>query len=195
MKQLKRVIGISLSIFVLFCLGYWGYMKISGNIHTVIPGQVYRSAQLSPAQLQTVIDQKHIKAIIDLAPYGDEYPEELAVANKNHVTHFDLGLNALIDPSPAQLKQLNNLIQTAPRPLLIHCAQGADRTGLASAMALAATPGYSDWNIKLQYSIIYGAIDPRSIGKTVMGSYFTYLSQQNLNSTPENFKAWLQTQN
>ena len=191
MKHLQRKIWISLAIIILFCGGYLGYLQLSGNIHAVIPGQVYRSAQLNPTQLQAVIAQNHIKSIIDLAPGNDP---ELIVAKQDQVTHINLGLEALIPPSASQLKQLAQLIKTAQRPVLIHCAHGADRTGLASAMVLALTPGYTDWQIKLQYSPLYGAVDPRSIGKTVMGRYFSDLSKQNRPSTPERFQAWLQNQ-
>jgi protein tyrosine/serine phosphatase len=198
MKNLKKNIGILLAVLLIMalsCGAYYGYLRLSGNIHTVIPGQVYRSAQLSPSQLQAVIDEHHIKAIIDLAPNFGGHSEELTVAAQNHVAHFDLGLSAYTDPTPSQLKQLDNLIRVAPRPLLIHCGYGVDRTGLASAMALALTPNYPDWKIKLQYSLFYFALSPHSIGKTVMGAYFANLLKQNLPSTPARFQAWVQSQN
>ncbi len=191
MKRLLKWLTCAI-LFVILILGtYVAYLQLTGNIHTVIPGEVYRSGQLSPAQLQKVIDQDHLKAIIDLAPNDPAHAAELAVSQQNQVQHYDLQLYAYTYPSGNDLQQLNTLLQTAPRPFLVHCHGGSDRTGLAAAMVLAATPGYSDFAIKMQYSFLYLAIKPSSIGKQVMGRYFTYLQQNNLDSSPARFKAWL----
>ena len=46
-------------MLVAICLiVYLGMLKVKGNIHAVIPGQVYRSKQLSLKHLQNVIKAK-----------------------------------------------------------------------------------------------------------------------------------------
>ena len=48
-------------------LGVWGYHTFLGtNLHAVIPGELYRSAQLSPAQLAEVVQRLGIRTVINL---------------------------------------------------------------------------------------------------------------------------------
>jgi protein tyrosine/serine phosphatase len=58
----------------------------------------------------------------------------------------------------AQAAELVQLMRDAPKPVLIHCQGGADRTGLASALYLAAIEKRSESAAKGQMSIIYGHI-------------------------------------
>jgi protein tyrosine/serine phosphatase len=54
--------------------------------------------------------------------------------------------------------QLIAVMRDAPKPLLIHCQAGADRTGLASALYLAAIAGKSEQVAEGQLSLRYGHI-------------------------------------
>lgn len=49
---------------------------------------------------------------------------------------IDVPMNASQTPSRATLEQLFQAFDTAPRPFLMHCKSGADRTGLAAALYL-----------------------------------------------------------
>jgi protein tyrosine/serine phosphatase len=49
-------------------------------------------------------------------------------------------------------------MKDAPKPLLIHCLSGADRTGLASALYLAAVSKTNEKVAEGQMSIFYGHI-------------------------------------
>ena len=48
---MRRLISISMLLAVLFAGSYVGYQLITGNFHTVVPGELYRSGQLGPARL------------------------------------------------------------------------------------------------------------------------------------------------
>lgn len=190
MNFLKRLLYLLFALALAFGL-YAAYLELTGNVHTVIPDQVYRSAQLTPEQLQTLITQDHLRSIIDLAPGMFAHAQELVVSHDHHVAHYDLQLHAYSLPSVADLKTLVVLLDTAPRPLLIHCHSGVDRTGLASAIVLILTPNTPVYKIKLQYSWLYLALSPNSVGKLVLDRYFQWLEQNGRSSSPENFQDWL----
>ena len=48
------------------------------------------------------------------------------------------------------------LMQTLPKPLLIHCKQGSDRTGLLAALYLASIKGVDVDTADDELSIAYG---------------------------------------
>jgi protein tyrosine/serine phosphatase len=105
------------------------------NIHDVVPGVVVRSAQLSPTDLQVLIDQDHIASVLNLqgaSPGSDWYDQELKVTSKANVAHLDFGLSSGREVPVETAEELIQVMREAPKPLLIHCWGGADRTGLAS---------------------------------------------------------------
>ena len=54
--------------------------------------------------------------------------------------------------------QLAALLRDAPKPVLIHCRSGADRTGLEPALYLAAVAGSSEDAAEGQISLYYGHV-------------------------------------
>jgi len=58
------------------------------------------------------------------------YQGEVETSRQLNIKHYDVSLNSHKTPSPQQLTLLKNILETAPKPLLIHCRAGADRTGL-----------------------------------------------------------------
>ncbi|RZK99487.1 MAG: protein tyrosine phosphatase [Rubrivivax sp.] len=108
-----------------------------GNFHAVESGLVYRSAQPGAEALRQAVATHGIKAVLNLRggnagkPW---YDEEVRAARTLGIQHLDLRLSAYHDLSVAQMDDIVKLIQDAPKPLLIHCESGADRTGLVSAL-------------------------------------------------------------
>ena len=60
------------------------------------------------------------------------------------------------------LMRLAKEIETAAKPMLIHCQQGADRSGLASVMARMAVGGKPYDRAKEQMGLKFLHIDPSS---------------------------------
>jgi len=118
--------------------GLWaGGVRLSGNVHEVEPGLLYRSAQINGDQLRTTLSRYHIRTVINLRGNGSGrqcYDDEVAVSASLGVQHLDIALSANREPDAPTLALLVTLLRTAPPPVLIHCNGGADRSGLSAAV-------------------------------------------------------------
>lgn len=55
-----------LALVAILPVVYAACLQLFGNMHTVIPGELYRSATLSPEQLSALIEKEVIRTIINL---------------------------------------------------------------------------------------------------------------------------------
>ena len=137
--------------------GVYVAIQHDNNFHAVEPGVVYRSAQMSGAHLRDVIAAEHIHAVLNLRgpnPGKGWYDDEVAAARAAGVPHIDIALSAQHELTPEQLADVRRALADAPKPLLIHCNGGSDRTGLVSALYLlsrGATPARADGQLALRY--------------------------------------------
>lgn len=157
----RRIVVLSLATVLLIAgavgVGYL-VVEFDGNIHPIEDGVAYRSAQLDGNQLRNLASQVGIRSIINLRgskPGKHWYEDEVAVADELGIHHVDYGLSASSPLTIEQMMELQNLFERMPKPILIHCKAGADRTGLASALYLAAK-GRGDSDIRSALSIRYG---------------------------------------
>lgn len=136
----------------------YGVIQYDGNLHEVRAGQVYRSAQLTGPALRHVIAAKGIRSVLNLR--GDNkgrpwYDDEMSTARAEGVKHIDYSMSAQRELSVAQMRELAALIDQAPKPLLIHCNAGSDRTGLASALVVLQKTHDAE-EARSQLSLHYG---------------------------------------
>jgi protein tyrosine/serine phosphatase len=117
--------------------GWAGYLQATGNIHTVIAGRLYRSAELGKGGFERVIARLHIATVINLRganPGKPWYESELAASRAMGVRHIDLRMSATHLPSAETLREIRVMLAQAKAPILIHCEGGADRSGLVAAL-------------------------------------------------------------
>jgi protein tyrosine/serine phosphatase len=136
-----------------------GIIQYTGNIHAVEDGQLYRSAQLDRSQFEQVIKDHGIKSILNLR--GDNageswYEDEISVAAALDVAHFDYGISARSPVTASQIREILRIVRDAPKPLLIHCRAGADRTGLVAALYVAKIENRTADEAAGQLSLVYG---------------------------------------
>ena len=167
---------------------------LSTNRHVVIPGQVYRSAQLNPSRMATYVTDNGIRSVINLRgsnPGMPWYGKELAVAHDLGLHHYDIRLSKRSMPTASQLAYLVQVLETAPKPLLIHCCSGSDRTGFVAAVALLlhnASLAQAQQQISWKYlSALSGTIGPMTLAH-----YQAWLKQQHEVSSTTHFTAWVQ---
>lgn len=158
MKRLKK--GLLISFGFLACFGlYLGYIDLSGNIHTIVKDEAYRSAQLSPERLGKTIAQYGIKTVLNLrgeSTGNSWYDQEIQTTKRLGINHVDFRMSAATELSIDEANQLIAIMKDAPKPILIHCKAGADRTGLASALYVAAVSQMGEEEAERQISIVYG---------------------------------------
>lgn len=140
--------------------GYLANLQMNGNFHPVVEGVAYRSAQPSAGDLDRWVTDTGIRSVINLRGEhvgSDWYDEELAASARLGIAHYDFGMSAGKALSQDRAAELVSLLRTAPKPVLIHCKSGADRTGLASALLLATLAQDED-AAEAQISFRYGHI-------------------------------------
>ena len=141
--------------------GYAWYVMKSHNFHVVSAGQVYRSAQLDPASLARLVHENGIKTVINLRGgnwAADWYYAETNAAKQLGLTHIDIHLSAGDELTNEQMENVLNVIAHAPKPVLIHCKNGADRTGLISALYLYTVDGKSAKTADRELTMLRGHI-------------------------------------
>lgn len=126
-----------ISILLILLISYILYVEEQGNFHTITHGEAYRSAQLDRDELEYYIKKYGIKSILNLR--GDHlnakwYKEEIKTCEDNHVAYYSVALLASCEPSERDVRNIIELFSSMPRPVLIHCKHGADRSGLVAAM-------------------------------------------------------------
>ncbi len=122
-----------------------GPIFIGDNFHAVIPGAVYRSAQPDPDNLVRWKEQYGLRTVINLRGSwveDDWHREEEGACKRLGLRLVNVKLTAGKLPSPTDLNRLIDALKTPDSyPLLLHCRNGADRTGLASAVAMIVRDG------------------------------------------------------
>jgi protein tyrosine/serine phosphatase len=114
-----------------------GVSATDGNFHSVEDGVLYRSAQLGGTAFRDRIKEYGIRTIVKLRGENSQmgwYVDELKASESLGVAHIDFAISAVRDLTDTQLDKLAAILRDAPRPILVHCQSGSDRTGLASAI-------------------------------------------------------------
>lgn len=130
-----------------------------GNFHPITDGEAYRSAQLDRDELLYYIGKYHIKTILNLRgsnPDESWYREEIRTSAEQKVAHYDISMSASSTPKKDDIEEMIRIFRTAPRPILIHCQAGADRSGLAAAIWKVVIDGRPKKEAAGQLSILYG---------------------------------------
>ena len=151
--------AIILAVLTLITIGYSGFRVATGNFHTVVPGKLYRSGQMTERQWTAYLQHYAIKSVLNLrgAHQGAGwYQEEVRAATQLGVTHYDVKLSAIREVDDAMLETILALMRRAPTPLWIHCLSGADRSGLIAAIYLFAIEGQQAEIAAHQLSLFYG---------------------------------------
>jgi protein tyrosine phosphatase (PTP) superfamily phosphohydrolase (DUF442 family) len=165
------------------------------NRHTVLPGRVYRCAQPSESDLRELVRDRHIRTVVNLrgvSQVQDWYRAEARTLHDLNVSQEDITFSANRLPPPSELRRLIDVLDHTEYPVLLHCKQGADRTGLASAVVLLL---YTDGilaDARRQLWPVYGHF---RFGRTAaidrfFDLYEAWLAAQGVGHTPERFRHW-----
>jgi protein tyrosine/serine phosphatase len=131
------------------------------NFHAVKEGVLYRSAQPSAADLRLVVRDYSIQSVINLrgAQIGQSwYDIEKRVSDELRLQRVDIAMSAARLPHREDLILLLDAFRVLPRPILIHCKAGADRTGEAAAIFAIDHLGWSREDALRQLRPYYGHV-------------------------------------
>ncbi|HDZ74882.1 MAG TPA: protein tyrosine phosphatase [Aurantimonas coralicida] len=158
-RTLFRVLALAAAILVGPPAGYAGYLLATGNVHTVEPEILYRSGQLDDDDLEALIRQKGIRSVLNLRgvhPLEAWSREETLVAAEYGIDYYAVPISARSVPDMATMTRIARIMKDAPKPILVHCQGGADRSGLASAIFEYAVDGDTAEEAADQLSWRYG---------------------------------------
>lgn len=158
----KRIIAGALALPVIAALALFGYVLAvtkGDNFHAITEGEAYRSAQLDAERLAFYVRRHDIRSVINLRdehPGEAWYDREIETCRRLGVKHFDIRMRSDRQPSGDTVDHLLWVFEHAPRPVLIHCRSGADRTGLAASLWKLAIDGEPRAAAAKQLSLYYG---------------------------------------
>lgn len=134
----KWLLGLAVPFVMLLAAARPLLEPLCENFHAVIPGCVYRSGQLSPVSLEDRTVRTGMRSIINLrGPNAgqDWYEQECAVARRLDLHFYDLPVDSQC-PTPLELRALREVLEQCPKPVLIHCQSGIDRSGIVAAICI-----------------------------------------------------------
>jgi hypothetical protein len=167
-----------------------------GNLHTVIPARVYRCAQPSPARLEELVRRNQIRTVVNLRGCSvplSWYVDESRTTHRLNISEEDIAFSASRYPSVTEFRRLVQVLDRAEYPILLHCRQGADRTGLASAAVLLLQPGVSFERARTQLGVRYGhfRFDRGAYLDRFLTEYQEWLAAEGIDHSPARFRRWV----
>jgi len=126
------------------------------NFHWVVPGEAARGAQAWAGGLRRFLKKRGIRAVINLRGRNDDlswWQNETRAAEGAGAEHIDAMLDSRKLPTRAMLVTLMAAFDSAPRPFLLKCSGGQDRTSFAAALYLIHQGGWEALgHAKAQYA-------------------------------------------
>jgi protein tyrosine/serine phosphatase len=172
----KKCALFCLAVILVVPTSYGIYRWEQGNFAVVSTDAVYRSRQLDAHELADIIRHYRIRSILNLRGKNhgaDWYREEVWAAGILNVRLYDYGISANRDLDESEIADLIAILHDAPKPLLIHCKSGADRTSLVAALYLYEVEGISSSTASHQLSLLYGHL-PALLGTSTQAMDRTF---------------------
>src|SRR5215472_9586170 len=122
------------------------------NFHWVVPGEAARAMQAWAGRLKPFLKKRGIRAIINLRGRNDDlnwWRKETREASELGIAHLDAMLDSRKLPTRAMLVTLIESFDTAPKPFLLKCSGGQDRTSFAAALYLIHRDGWCAKDVAL----------------------------------------------
>lgn len=182
LKRAGRSLLLAAGSLVAGIGGYAAYLAMEHNFHVVSPGQVYRSSRMSPAALTRVIQAHHIKSVLSLIGASRA---ESDTAQRLGAEYFDVSLSDRREVTDEQMGKILATLRDAPKPVLIHCKGGADRTGLVASLHHYAIEGQPASVADDELTLCYGHLPPwLGFGTSAMDrSFWRYVSDHGPGTT------------
>jgi hypothetical protein len=116
------------------------------NFHWVVPGECARAAQAWAGGVGPFLQRRGIKALINLRGRNDDlswWKNETGAAEARGIAHLDAMLDSRRLPTQPMLMRLIEAFDSAPRPFVVKCSGGQDRTSFAASLYLIHRGGWA----------------------------------------------------
>ncbi len=169
---------------------------LSDNFATVRPAALYRSGQMGAPALASALDRHRIKTVLNLRgshPESAWYRAERAATLAAGATQVDIPMSSCEWMSRAQARALLEVLDSAERPLLVHCFHGSERTGLVAAFAELLRPGSTLADADAQFSMayLYFGIGDGVVTHHQLVAYEDWLQANHLAHAPDQLRRWV----
>jgi hypothetical protein len=166
------------------------------NFHVIVPGRVFRSAQLSAPELERRLRANAIRTVVNLRGNCDPCPwylHESRVTNRLNVCQEDICFSAGHLPSVSEVRRLVEVLDRTEYPILLHCRRGADRTGMTAVIVQLLHTDVSLRQARSQLGLRYGHV---ALGRPAnldwfLDLYAQWLEKEGLAHSPATFRHWL----
>jgi hypothetical protein len=166
------------------------------NVHTVIPGRVYRTAQLKPDELQSLIVKRGIRTVVNLRGVCADsawYWGECRTTHAANVNQEDITFSAKRFPAPTEMLRFIDVLDHTEYPIVLHCQRGADRTGMAATVVKLLQTSADLASARRQLWPRYGHFAVGRVG--VLDAFFDYYAQwlaaRGETHAPDRFRRWV----
>lgn len=114
------------------------------NFKAVIPGKLYRSGQIAPTELKSLINQPfNIRKIVSLDQNNGIMIKPYIPPEVEHIMFPLLEGNGSVEARKLVEAIKSGLLENSAGAVLVHCSRGIDRTGLAIALYRVIKQGKS----------------------------------------------------
>lgn len=116
------------------------------NFHWVVPGECARAAQAWAGGVGPFLERRGIKGLINLRGRNDDlswWKNETGAAQARGIAHLDAMLDSRRLPTQSMMVRLIEAFDEAPRPFVLKCSGGQDRTSFAAALYLIHRGGWA----------------------------------------------------
>lgn len=175
-----------------------GCSIFTNNFHQVDNAPVFRSGQLDKEDLEDKIQKHNLRSILNLrgAVWHEKwYADEAHVCRKFDVKLYNLPLSARRLPEKEEIKQMLDIFDRGPYPMLIQCQAGADRSALTSAIYRIHVLGHDVGEADDELSLWYGHFGVPYIGTYEMDRFFVLYKKSGAESMREFINKYYKTNN
>lgn len=130
--------AITVAVLLVAAAALWYWRVHSFHLTEVIPGELYRASQPTAEGISRAVASKGIRTIVNLRgpnPKHAWFREARDAAANLDVRMVNLPFETFDWPPRIETLVLVQAIDRSPRPILLHCHSGLDRSGWAAGVA------------------------------------------------------------
>ena len=157
----------------------------------VVPGKLYRVNHPTPGRLARLKSRLGLVTLINLRGHRKCGSDALSreAAARLGLIHIDMAFESRGAPHRDRILRFAEIYRTLQAPALMHCKSGADRAGLASALAIIFEGGTAAEAMK-QLSIRFGHFSRSKTG--ILDAFFIHYAKVAEGRIP--FLDWVATE-